>query len=110
MRDWLYVMDNCEGIDTVMHKGKAGEIYNIGGGEEITNMELTRRILKLAGRDESLIKFVKDRPGHDKRYALDISRIRSLGWQPRHSFESALRATVRWYSDNRKWWERLKRV
>ena len=107
VRDWLFVTDNCEAIDAVMHKGSPGEIYNIGGGKEIANIELTRTILKLLGKGEELIKHVKDRPGHDKRYALDISKIKRLGWQPRHDFISALEDTIEWYKDNRAWWKRL---
>jgi len=107
VRDWLFVIDNCEAVDTVMHKGKPGEIYNIGGGREITNIELTRTILKLMGKGKDLIKYVKNRPGHDKRYALDISKIKRLGWQPRHGFISALEDTIGWYRDNRAWWKRL---
>lgn len=107
VRDWLFVIDNCEAIDTVMHKGKAGEVYNIGGGNEVTNLELTRTILKLLGKGEEYIERVKDRPGHDKRYALDISKMKSLGWKPRHDFKDALELTVNWYGANRAWWERL---
>ena len=109
VRDWLYVIDNCEAIDLILHKGEAGQIYNIGGGNEITNLELTHAILGLLGKDKGLIKFVKDRPGHDKRYALDITKIKSLGWQPRHDFRSALKLTVGWYNNNRAWWKRLVR-
>jgi len=108
MRDWLFVVDNCEAIDIVMHKGSPGEVYNIGGGKEITNLELTHAILDILDRDEGLIKFVKDRPGHDKRYALDINKIKSLGWQPRHDFRNALELTIEWYKNNRAWWEKLK--
>jgi len=107
VRDWLFVVDNCEAIDTVMHKGAAGEIYNIGAGCEITNLELTHSILEILGRDKSLIKFVKDRPGHDKRYSLDIAKIRALGWKPRHDFKKALELTIDWYKNNESWWRRL---
>ncbi|MDD5496630.1 MAG: dTDP-glucose 4,6-dehydratase [Candidatus Omnitrophica bacterium] len=109
MRDWLFVVDNCEAIDIIMHKGKAGEIYNIGGGHEIPNLELTYKLLDIIGKDRKLIEFVKDRPGHDKRYALDITKVRSLGWQPRHDFKTALELTVDWYKDNEAWWKRLIR-
>jgi dTDP-glucose 4,6-dehydratase len=109
IRDWLFVIDNCEAIDTVMHKGKLGEVYNIGGGNEITNMELTKTILRLLGKGEEYIEFVKDRPGHDKRYSLDISKIEALGWRPRHDFKRALELTVNWYNENRSWWKRLIR-
>lgn len=107
VRDWLFVIDNCEAIDAVMHKGKAGEVYNIGGGNEITNMELTKTLLRLLGKGEEHIEFVKDRPGHDKRYALDIAKVKALGWKPRHDFKSALELTVNWYSENVAWWKRL---
>jgi dTDP-glucose 4,6-dehydratase len=107
MRDWLYVEDNCEAIDVVMRKGAPGQIYNIGAGNEITNIELTHTILSILGKDKALIEFVTDRPGHDKRYALDISQIRSLGWKPKHDFRLALKATIDWYKANRAWWKRL---
>lgn len=107
VRDWLFVIDNCEAIDTVMHKGAAGEIYNIGGGTEITNLELTHSILEMLGKDKALIKLVKDRPGHDKRYSLDIAKIRTLGWKPRHDFKKALELTINWYRSNESWWRRL---
>ncbi|MFH0763958.1 MAG: dTDP-glucose 4,6-dehydratase [Candidatus Omnitrophota bacterium] len=107
VRDWLYVVDNCEGIDTVMHKGKPGEVYNIGGGTEITNLELTRALLEMLGKDENSIEYVKDRPGHDKRYALDIAKVKALGWKPRHDFKTALKLTVEWYRKNEEWWKRL---
>ncbi len=109
MRDWLYVEDNCDAIDAVMHKGNPGEIYNIGVGSEITNLKLTRGLLSVLGKDESSIEFVKDRPGHDKRYALDVSKLRALEWKPRHEFKFALEKTVAWYRDNEAWWRRLVR-
>jgi len=96
-RDWIYVIDNCEAVDFVLHKGKIGEIYNIGGGTPLANIDLTKKLLKATGKDESFIEYVKDRPGHDRRYALDISKINKLGWKPRHSFEEALKETVEWY-------------
>ena len=108
VRDWLYVLDNCEAIDLVLHRGRDGEIYNIGGGTEVENAELTRRILRLLGKPESLIQPVRDRPGHDRRYALDSSRIHDLGWTPRHSFDAALEATVAWYRTHEAWWRPLK--
>ncbi|HLQ21644.1 MAG TPA: dTDP-glucose 4,6-dehydratase, partial [Gemmatimonadales bacterium] len=108
VRDWLYVLDNCEAIDLVLHRGRDGEIYNIGGGTEVENADLTRRILRLLGKPESLIQPVRDRPGHDRRYALDSSRIRDLGWTPRHSFDAALEATVVWYRTQEAWWRPLK--
>ncbi|MEW6189274.1 MAG: dTDP-glucose 4,6-dehydratase [Actinomycetota bacterium] len=108
VRDWIYVIDNCEGIDFVLHKGKEGEIYNIAGGNERTNWEITEIILRELGKPKNLIKFVKDRPGHDRRYSLNCQKIHQLGWRPRHNFEDAMRETIRWYVDNRWWWERIK--
>lgn len=107
VRDWLFVKDNCEAIDIVMHKGAYGEIYNIGAGREVANLELTCAILDILGKDKSLIKFVKDRPGHDKRYALDITKIEGLGWKPRHDFRFSLESTVKWYGENKSWWKSL---
>ena len=107
VRDWLYVLDNCEAIDAVMHKGKPGEVYKIGAGSEITNLELTRMLLDILGKDNSSIEYVKDRPGHDKRYALDIAKMKTLGWQPTRDFRSTLASTVEWYKDNEPWWKRL---
>ena len=104
--DFGVISRMCDNV-AVMHKGKAGEVYNIGGGNEITNMELTKDLLKLLGKSEECIEFVKDRPGHDKRYALDIAKIKALGWKPRHDFKGALELTVSWYSENKAWWKRL---
>jgi len=109
VRDWLFVLDNCEAIDMVMHKGSPGGIYNIGGTTEMTNLELTRSILDMLGKDKGLIEFVKDRPGHDKRYSLDISKMSALGWKPKRDFKTALEATVEWYKKNEGWWSRLKK-
>jgi dTDP-glucose 4,6-dehydratase len=110
VRDWLYVLDNCEAIDEVLHKGRLGEVYNIGGGYELPNIELTKMILKHLGKTEKLIKPVTDRLGHDRRYSLNCEKIRSeLGWKPRHNFESALMTTINWYKDNEQWWGKLKR-
>lgn len=108
VRDWLFVTDNCAGIDLVLQKGEPGEVYNIGGGQERTNLEITKGILSVLGKPESLIKPVEDRLGHDRRYSLDFSRAHSLGYEPRSDFESMLEETVRWYVDNRAWWEPLK--
>ncbi len=108
IRDWLYVQDHCSAIDFILHNGTDGEIYNIGGGEEKTNLEITNLILKLLDKDESMIEYVKDRPGHDFRYSLDISKLKQLGWSPSYKFEDALEATVNWYVENRWWWEKLK--
>jgi len=108
VRDWLYVEDHCSAIDIVLRKGVPGEIYNVGGGFERTNLEVTRGILRALGKDESLIKFVKDRPGHDRRYSLDTAKLRSLGWEPKVSFDEGLPATVRWYVENEGWWKRVR--
>jgi dTDP-glucose 4,6-dehydratase len=109
VRDWLFVADNCAAIDIVMHNGKAGEVYNIGGGNEITNMKLTKALIKLLGKGEEYIEYVKDRPGHDKRYALDITKMISLGWRPKYDFDGAVELTVNWYKENKAWWKRLKK-
>jgi dTDP-glucose 4,6-dehydratase len=108
VRDWLYVMDNCEAIEQVMEKGKDGEAYNIGGGNERTNLDITERILGALDKPRSLIAFVEDRKGHDRRYALDTEKAEALGWKPRHPFEKALAETVSWYRENRPWWEKIK--
>ncbi len=104
VRDWLYVEDHCKALLTVLEKGETGEVYNIGGGNERTNLELTKTILEILGKPESLIKFVKDRPGHDRRYALNCEKIKAeLGWSARVDFADGLQKTVEWYRDNRKW-------
>jgi dTDP-glucose 4,6-dehydratase len=108
VRDWIHVEDHCEGIWTAMERGEAGEVYNVGGGNEQPNIAITRRILSLTGRDESLVRHVVDRPGHDRRYALDTARLRDLGWEPRQAFDAALAATVEWYRERRDWWEPIK--
>jgi dTDP-glucose 4,6-dehydratase len=108
VRDWLYVLDNCEAIDLVLRRGADGEVYNIGGGHEVENVALTRQILTLLGKPESLIKPVKDRPGHDRRYSVDCGKIEGLGWRPRYRFDAALAETVRWYREHEAWWRPLK--
>ena len=108
VRDWLYVLDNCEAIDLVLRQGKDGEVYNIGGGHEVENLVLTRDILRLTGRPETLIRPVADRPGHDRRYSVDARKVHALGWTPRHAFPEALAATVDWYRRNEVWWRPLK--
>ncbi|MGZ7095960.1 MAG: dTDP-glucose 4,6-dehydratase [Methanobacterium sp.] len=109
VRDWLHVHDHCSAIDVVLHNGKVGEIYNIGGNNEKTNIEIVKLILKNLGKDESLIKYVKDRPGHDRRYAIDSTKIQEeLKWKPEYTFENGLSETIKWYLDNRNWWERIK--
>ena len=108
VRDWLYVADNCAAIDLVLRKGGDGEVYNIGGGHEVENVVLTREILRLTGRPETLIRRVTDRPGHDRRYSVDCAKIRRLGWAPAHDFTVALETTVRWYREHEAWWRPLK--
>ncbi len=108
VRDWLHVADHCTAIDTLLSGGSSGEIYNIGAGNEITNRELTERLLVLCGRDESAVTYVPDRLGHDRRYSLDCAKLRSLGWTPTQDFTVGLEKTVEWYSTNRHWWEPLK--
>jgi dTDP-glucose 4,6-dehydratase len=108
IRDWLYVADHCSGVDVVLRNGVPGEIYNIGGGNEITNRELTDRLVELCGRDESAIDYVEDRLGHDRRYSIDCSKLRGIGWAPAQDFAEGLEKTVTWYRENRAWWEPLK--
>ena len=108
VRDWLFVLDHCKAISMVMEKGKPGEIYNISSGVELENIVLVRKILSLLGKDDSLIEFVEDRPGHDLRYSLDSSKIRrEIGWRPEYEFDDALEFTVKWYLDNEWWWRPL---
>lgn len=108
VRDWLYVRDHCAGVDVALRHGTPGEIYNVGGGNERANLELTHRILELLGKPASLIQYVADRPGHDRRYSIECAKLRALGWQPRHTFDEALAETVRWYQDNPWWWTKIK--
>lgn len=108
VRDWLFVTDNCAAIDLVLLEGVPGEVYNIGGGQERTNIEITRGILSMLGKPESLIKYVDDRPGHDRRYSLDFSKLAALGYSPREDFQKMLEETVNWYVENRSWWQPLK--
>ncbi|OBZ34640.1 dTDP-glucose 4,6-dehydratase [Methanohalophilus sp. DAL1] len=108
VRDWIYVEDHCAGIDFVRQWGKEGEIYNIGGGSELTNLDITYRILEALGKDESMVQYVEDRRGHDYRYSLDCTKLKQLGWQPEHDFDSSIKKTIQWYMDNRWWWEKLK--
>ena len=108
VRDWLYVEDNCAAIATVLHKGIVGEVYNVGGGNEVTNLDLTQGILERLGKHGDLIRFVADRPGHDRRYAVDCTKVKSLGWEPRTAFKDGLRHTVDWYRDNPQWWRTIK--
>jgi len=108
VRDWLHVDDHCRAIDLLLERGAPGETYNIGGGNEVRNVDLTRRILSLVGRPESLIKPVADRPGHDRRYSLDCAKLRAMGWAPRVPFEDGLRRTVDWYRAHEAWWRPIK--
>jgi dTDP-glucose 4,6-dehydratase len=107
-RDWLHVSDHCRALDVAMARGVDGEVYNVGGGNHVRNLDLTRRILQLAGKPESLIKPAADRPGHDRRYALDTSKLQSLGWQPQVTFDQGLADTVKWYVDHESWWRPIK--
>lgn len=108
VRDWIYVLDFCEALEKLMNDGKPGEIYNVAGGNELSNLELAEMILTLFGKPKDIIEFVEDRPGHDIRYSLDSSKItRELGWRPKHSFEEALASTVKWYVNNESWWKPL---
>lgn len=109
VRDWLYVIDNCEAIDFVVNNGKDGEVYNISGNNEKRNIEVTKLILKKLGKNESYIEYVTDRLGHDRRYSLDCKKIEKLGWRPRHVFDSALDSTISWYKKNISWWKELKK-
>ena len=108
VRDWIYVMDNCVGVDMVLRKGAVGEIYNIGGGNETTNRDLTEKVLALLGAGDEMIEYVQDRLGHDRRYSIDCSKANALGWTPSRSLDEALAETVDWYRANRAWWEPLK--
>jgi len=109
IRDWIFVTDHCKAIDLVLHQGKSGQVYNIGGNEEKDNTEITKTILKALNKPESLIKYVKDRPGHDRRYAIDDSKIKNeLGWSQEYDFETGMNQTVKWYIENKDWWERIK--
>ena len=108
VRDWLYVTDHCEALDVVLLKGRPGEVYNIGGGNERRNIEITEMILDRLKKPPSLVRYVADRPGHDRRYSLDCAKIRALGWEPRIPFRQALEETIDWYVGNRSWWEPIK--
>lgn len=108
IRDWLFVEDNCRGIASILKDGKEGEVYNIGGGKYLSNLDLTQNILNVMDKGDGSIEYVNDRPGHDRRYALDSSKIRTLGWNPENDFSENLERTVRWYSENEEWWRPLK--
>ena len=108
IRDWIHVLDNCAGVDTVLRKGTIGEIYNIGGGNETTNRELTSMVLSNMGVGEEMVEYVEDRLGHDRRYSVDCSKANALGWKPSRNLDVAVAETVEWYRANRAWWEPLK--
>lgn len=108
IRDWLYVEDHCKAIDMIIHSGRIGEVYNIGGHNERANIDVVKTIIKMLGKDESLIKYVKDRPGHDMRYAIDPTKIKNeLGWYPETTFEEGIKKTVEWYLQNEDWWQEI---
>jgi dTDP-glucose 4,6-dehydratase len=108
VRDWLHVEDHCRGVDLLLEKSQPGEVYNIGGGNEVKNVDLTHRLLQLVGRPTSLIQPVSDRPGHDRRYSLSTAKLQALGWTPKHDFEEGLAQTVAWYRENEWWWRPIK--
>jgi dTDP-glucose 4,6-dehydratase len=108
IRDWLHVLDHCRAIDMLMHTGANGEVYNIGGGNEVKNIDLTHKVLKLAGKGPELIKPVQDRKGHDRRYSLGTGKLRAMGWAPQVEFEDGLKETVAWYQENEWWWRPIK--
>ena len=108
VRDWLHVSDHCEAIDLILHKGRVGEVYNVGGHNERTNLEVVKTILKALDKPESLIEFVTDRPGHDLRYAIDPTKLETeLGWKPKYTFETGIKQTIQWYLDNKEWWQKI---
>jgi dTDP-glucose 4,6-dehydratase len=108
VRDWLYVEDHCRAVETAILKGRSGCVYNVGGGVELTNLEVAKRILGAVDASRELIQFVPDRPGHDRRYAMDSGLIRALGWEPETTFAEGLKRTVRWYASNRSWWRKVR--
>ncbi|MCI0471656.1 MAG: GDP-mannose 4,6-dehydratase, partial [Candidatus Aminicenantes bacterium] len=109
VRDWLYVEDHCEAVDLIIHKGKIGETYCIGGDAEKPNIEIAKKILELLGKGEEMIEYVRDRPGHDRRYAIDFSKIKTeLDWEPKTNFDEGMKITVNWYKDNKDWWKKIK--
>jgi dTDP-glucose 4,6-dehydratase len=107
-RDWLHVDDHCRGIDLLIDKGEPGEVYNIGGGNQVKNVDLTHRLLELVGKPTSLIKPVADRQGHDRRYSLGTAKLEGLGWKPQEDFPQGLARTVQWYRENEAWWRPIK--
>lgn len=107
IRDWLHVIDHCAAIDLVMHEGISGEVYNIGGHNERNNLEVVKTIINALGKSEDLIEFVEDRLGHDKRYAIDPTKLEQLGWKPTYTFETGIAQTIQWYLDNKEWWQQI---
>lgn len=107
IRDWLHVLDHCSAIDLVMHEGTNGEVYNVGGHNERTNLEVVKTIISTLGKSEDLIEYVTDRLGHDKRYAIDPTKLEDLGWKPTYTFETGIAQTIQWYLDNKEWWEKI---
>lgn len=108
IRDWLHVEDHCQAIDLVLHQGRVGEVYNVGGNNERTNIDIVKTILKALGKPESLMKFVKDRPGHDRRYAIDATKLRTeLGWSPKYNFDTGIEQTIQWYLNHQEWWKNI---
>jgi dTDP-glucose 4,6-dehydratase len=107
IRDWLHVLDHCSAIDLVLHEGVNGEVYNVGGHNERTNLEVVQTIIKTLGKSEDLIEFVTDRLGHDKRYAIDPTKLEKLGWKPTYNFETGIAQTIQWYLENKEWWEQI---
>lgn len=108
IRDWLHVLDHCSAIDLVMHEGVNGEVYNVGGHNERTNLEVVKTIIETLGKSEELIEYVTDRLGHDKRYAIDPTKLEQLGWNPTYTFETGIAQTIQWYIENKEWWEKIK--
>jgi len=108
VRDWIYVLDNCRALDTVLRRGVTGEIYNVGTANEVTNRHITDSLLELLGAGEEMVNYVDDRPGHDRRYSVTTDKVRALGWAPQRGFTEALAETVAWYRDNPGWWKKLK--
>ncbi|MED4636240.1 dTDP-glucose 4,6-dehydratase [Peribacillus frigoritolerans] len=107
IRDWLHVIDHCAAIDLVLHKGENGEVYNVGGHNERTNLEVVKAIINTLGKSEDLIEFVEDRLGHDKRYAIDPTKLEKIGWKPTYNFETGIAQTINWYRDNKDWWKKI---
>ena len=108
VRDWLHVEDHCSAIDLIIHNGKVGEVYNVGGHNERTNLEVVKTILNALDKPESLITYVKDRPGHDLRYAIDPTKLENeLGWKPKYNFDTGIQQTIKWYLDNKSWWQNI---